>query len=225
MAPKAAQEAAKKKAKKQKRILIVLAIAMLGALVFAYTTLSGLGAKPAVSATPASATTPAGSIPTAGTPQAPLTPGITPAAVVALRSFTALGRKDPFYDNGPSASSGTTSTTGKPKLKAVKGSGSKSKQPSVPLTGAVISLNGKKLALALGTKFGHAPGLSGVPLFRLVKVTPSTALIGVVGTQQEFTLHVRRPLTLQQNGGWTYTLILEPRGSAAPMTVKQNGHG
>jgi hypothetical protein len=90
----------------------------------------------------------------------------------------------------------------------------------VPLTGAVISLNGDKLALAIGTKFGQAPGLSGVPLFKLLKVTPKTALVAVVGTKQQFTLHVKQPLTLQQYGGWTYTLILEPLGSPAPMTVK-----
>jgi hypothetical protein len=89
----------------------------------------------------------------------------------------------------------------------------------------VISLNGDKLPLAIGATFGKAPGLSGVPLFRLVKVTPKTALIGVVGTKQQFTLHVKKPLTLQQYGGWSYTLILEPLGSAAPMTVQTTTTG
>ena len=90
----------------------------------------------------------------------------------------------------------------------------------MPLTGAVISLNGRKLALAIGATFGHAPGLSGVPLFRLHSVTPKSAVVDVVGTQQHFTLHVGKPLTLEQDGGWKYTLILEPLGSAAPMTVQ-----
>ncbi len=84
----------------------------------------------------------------------------------------------------------------------------------------MISLNGDKLALAIGATFGHAPGLSGVPLFKLVKVAPKTALINVVGTKQQFTLHVKQPLTLEQYGGWTYTLVLQPVGSPAPMTVQ-----
>jgi len=231
MAPKAAQEKAKKKSAKQRKLLMVLAVPMLGALVYAYMTLSSLGSKPQVPATPAAATTPAGAIPTPGSPAATVTPGVAAVSVASLRSLTALGRKDPFHDGGPNAgaASGSSSSSSINDSKgsskgASKGSssggGSSSKQPSVPLTGAVISINGKKLALALGTQFGSAPGLSGVSLFRLVKVTAKTAVISVVGTQQRFTLHVRHPLTLEQNGGWTYTLILEPLGSPAPMTVQ-----
>jgi hypothetical protein len=223
MAPKAAQQAAKKKARKQKKLLIVLAIPMLAALVYAYMTISSLGAKPKAPATPAAAaTTPAGDNTTGGTPDAPVTAGIVAAPVDYLRAFTVLGRKDPFHDHGPkaAASSTTPSGSGKGKGKGSAGGGSTSKQPSAPLTGAVISINGKKLALSLGTQFGHAPGLSNVSLFRLVKVSAKSALIGVVGTQQQFTLHVGRPLTLAQDGGWKYTLILEPLGSAAPMTVQ-----
>jgi hypothetical protein len=222
MAPKAAQDRAKKKAAKQKKILMVLALPMLGALVYAYMTLSSLGSKPQVPATPAAATTPAGSIPKAGAQAPTITPGIAALPVDALLSFTALGQKDPFHDNGPKPGTGKASSstaTAKGKGKST-GSSSTTKQPSAPLTGAVISINGTKLAVALGSEFGHAPGLSGVSLFRLVKVTKTTALIGVVGTQQQFTLHVKHPLTLEQNGGWKYTLILEPLGSAAPMTVQ-----
>jgi hypothetical protein len=234
MAPKAAHERAKKKAAKQKKILLVLALPMLGALVYAYMTLTSLGAKPQpVSATPAAATAPAGSIPTAGTPDTTITPGVAAVPISSLRSFTALGRKDPFHTHGPRAGAGSDSSgssgssgsgskgSGSGSSKGSgSGSGSKVKQPSVPLTGAVISINGEKLALALGGQFGHAPGLSGVALFRLVKATSKTAVIAVVGTRQRFTLRVRRPLTLQQDGGWTYTLLLEPVGSAAPMTVQ-----
>jgi hypothetical protein len=232
MAPKAAQEKAKKKANKQKKLLIILVVAMLGALVYAYTTMSSLGGKAQVAATPA-ASAPADATPTGDATDAPVTPGIAASAVVPLGSFVALGRKDPFNDRGPkpgtgSGSSSTSSTSSKPtkpsKPSSGKGSGggsgSQPKPPSVPLTGAVISINGKKLSLAIGAEFGQAPGLSGVSLFRLEKVTKTTALIDVVGTTQSFTLHVKKPLTLQQTGGWTYTLILEPLGSAAPMTVQ-----
>lgn len=229
MAPKAAQEKAKKKAAKQKKLLMLLALPMLGALVYAYSTMSSLGGKTQVAAPPTAVTAPSGSTATAATPTATVTPGIAAVQVTSLRSFTALGGKDPFHDHGPNPGatakpSGSTSSKSPSKSTSKgsgSGSGSTSKQPSAPLTGAVISINGKKLALALGAEFGQAPGLSGVSLFRLVKVSPQTALIAVVGTQQQFTLHVKKPLKLQQEGGWSYTLILEPLGSAAPMTAVQ----
>jgi hypothetical protein len=214
----AAHDAAKKKAAKQKKRLIFLALPLCGALVYAYMTLTSLNSKPQVSDTPAAQTTPAGSIPADGS-AATITPGVTAPPVGAVGSFVALGRKDPFHDNGPHATTGGSSA---PKKTAPSkgGSSSKTKQPAAPLTGAVISLNGQKLSLAIGTAFGHAPGLSGVSLFRLITVSARSAVVGVVGTRQHFTLHVRRPLTLAQNGGWTYTLVLEPLGSAAPMTVQ-----
>jgi hypothetical protein len=231
MAPKAAQEKAKKKAKKQRKVLMILAVPMLGALVYAYVTLSSLGGgskpevvgKAQVSATPTAATVPAASIPTADTTDATATAGIDVPSVVSLHSFITLGRKDPFHDHGPNPNAAKSSGTTKTSKSTSKGSdttGTQTKTPPAPLTGAVISMNGKKLALPLGAKFGQAPGLSGIWLFRLVKVTKTTALIDVVGTQQQFTLHVRQPLTLQQSGGWTYTLTLEPPGTATPMTVQ-----
>jgi hypothetical protein len=220
MAPKAAQQAAQKKAAKQKKLLIVLAVPAIAAGVYAYSTFSSLGSQPAAApSTPAAQTTPASAIPsaTSGTSTTPVTPGISPQPVGSLHSFVVLGRKDPFNDAGPKASAGA----GNPN--PGKGGGSSPKPPAAPLTGAVISFNGHKLALALGNVFGHAPGLSGVALFRLVKVTPKSALIAVVGTQQQFTLHVREPLMLEQAGGWRYTLILEPLGSAAPLTTVTTG--
>jgi hypothetical protein len=108
MAPKAAQKAAMKKAAKQRKILALLALPLLGAFVFAYMTLTGNKSAPAVSATPAAATTPGGEIPT-GAPAVAVTPGIVLAPVGSLHSFAALGRKDPFHDGGPS--SGTKSST------------------------------------------------------------------------------------------------------------------
>lgn len=219
MAPKAAKQAAQKKAKKQKKMLIVLGVLLVVALVFGVMTLSSLGKSPQAAA----GTTPNGS---GANPNlaAEVIPGITTPATTALGSFAAFGRKDPFNDGGPNQNAGTSSkpkTTGSKSSKPSQGTGkgSKSSNPPVPLTGAVISINGTTLSLALGATFGHAPGLSGVALFRLMKLTQKTATVGVVGTQQQWTLHVRRPLTLEQNGGWRYTLILQPIGSAAPMTV------
>lgn len=222
---KAAHERAQKKAAKQKKILIVLVVALLVALVVGFMTLSGGSKSPQpVSATPASSSTPAGSVPAAGaTPSdlvAAVTPGISAVPVDSFRSFALLGQKNPFHDHGPNANAAAGSGKAKNAKPKKQGGGSKSKGSTAPLTGAVISLNGEKLALALGAKFGSAPGLRGVPLFKLVHVTAKSALVDVVGTKQQFTLHVKQPLTLQQYGGWTYTLILEPLGSAAPMTVQ-----
>ena len=209
-----AQQAAQKKAKKQKKLLVVLGLGLVVALVFAATTLMHLGSKP-VAATPPAATAPDGSTP-APNDIAVVIPGIAAAPAGPLHAFTAFGRKDPFNDGGPS---GVATPTDSSKNPSGKGDGSGS-TPKPPLTGAVISINGHKLALSLHAEFGHAPALSGVWLFRLVKVTPTTALIAVVGTHQQFTLHRRTPLTLQQNGGWRYTLILEPVGFGVPMTVQ-----
>jgi hypothetical protein len=221
MAPKAAQAAAQKKAKRQKKLLLVLAIPAALAMYFAVHTFMTLGSKPApVSATPAASTTPVSSIPSptsTGTPVVAVTPGIAVLPASTLNSFISLGRKDPFHDHGPHTNADTSSGGKHP------GSGKGGKPgsgPTAPLTGAVIELNGKKLALALGASFGHAPGLDGVWLFRLGHVTSRSAEISLVGTNQHFTLHVGRPLTLAQDGGWQYTLLLEPAGSAGPMTVQ-----
>jgi hypothetical protein len=226
MAPKAAQKAAQKKAARQKKILIALSVPMLAALIYAYMTFSSLGAQPAAAApTPAGQTTPVGSTSPPVTPSGSVTPdGSSTHVGTTLRSFVALGRKDPFHDGGPHANAGCGCKKGGSGHHPGGGSSKKPnpspKGPSEPLTGAVISFNGKKLALALGNQFGHAPGLSGVSLFRLVHVTTQTAVVAVVGTTQQWTLHVNRPLILNQDGGWTYTLILEPAGSAAPMTAQ-----
>jgi hypothetical protein len=214
MAPKAAQEAAKKKAAKQKKILIGLGLVLVLALGYAVMTLTHLNSKPPVQATPAAATTPAGAIPTVA-PAAAVTPGIAPPPVDSLRTFIALGRKDPFHDDGPNVGSPSKST----KSATSNGSSSKSKKTSGPPRAAVISLDGKRLVAAVHAGFGHAPGSFG-PLFRLVKVTAKTAVIAVVGTPQRFTLHMRQPLTLAQAGGQKYTLILERIRSAA-MAVQQ----
>jgi len=214
MAKKAAKDAAKKKAAKQKKILMVLAVPMLAALVYAYMTLTSLN-KPQVSGTPAAQTTAAGSVPKDGS-VATVTPGIVAPPMGLVSSFAVLGRKDPFHDNGPHATSGGS----KAPTKKGGGSATTPKLPAAPLTGAVISLNGNKLSLSIGATFGHAPGLSGVSLFRLISVSQRSAVIGVVGTEQRFTLHAKRPLTLAQDGGWTYKLILEPLGSPGPMSVQ-----
>jgi hypothetical protein len=218
MAKNVAQQAAQKKAAKQKKLLAILSVPLLAALVFALMPLfKGNSSTPEVSGTPAAATTPVGSIPNAAS-AVPVTPGIAALPVDSLRAFVALGRKDPFHDGGPGAASSSTSNpSSKPSKPQSKPTNPK--QPPAPPTGATIALDGSKLALTKGQEFGHAPGLAGVPLFRLVSLTRTTAVVGVVGTNQQFTLHVNVPLTLEQNGGWKYTLLLEPQGTGAPMKI------
>lgn len=213
MAPKPAKEAAKKKAAKQKKILIVLGLVLVGALVFAVTTLSHLRSAP-VSVTPVSATTPDGASTPTGTPIAAVIPGIAAPPAGSLRAFTAFGRKDPFNDDGPDLSSSEQSTPAK--HPAPSPSRSKPKPPSGPLTSAVISINRIKLTIPLGAKFGHASDPSGASVFKLVKVSAKTAVVAVLGASQRFTLHVRQPLTLVRTGAWKFTLILEPVGTKAP---------
>ena len=179
MAPKAAQETAKKKAAKQKKILIVLALPMLGALVYAYMTMSSLGGKPEVSATPGRATTPASAIPTAGRRRARHArgrrgAGRRAALVHRARPEGSVPRQRPARHREASSSSEQEHARTQPneKGKAAATAVRRRSRRRRPLTGAVISINGNKLALALGAKFGHAPGLSGVSLFRLVKRDP-----------------------------------------------------
>ena len=229
MAPKAAKDAAKKKAAKQRKILAVLALPLLGALFFAYTTMSHLNSSSAphasgtaVSATPSAATTPAASTavgPTGIDASAVVTPGIVAAPVGSLRAFTGLGRKDPFNDDGPSLtkqSSTPTSGSGSPapttsaptKNPTIADNKPTSKTTSHPLPRAVISVNGKSTNVARGAKFGHAPGSSD-PLFRLVRVSTTRAVIAVVGTRLQYTLNLQLPLTLTRKGdGAKYILML-----------------
>ncbi len=97
---KAAHEAAQKRAAKQKKRLMILAVPMLAALVYAVMTFMNLGKHPAspVAATPTAATTPAGSVPAAGTP---VTPGVAAVPIDSFHSFSEFGQKDPFHDHGP----------------------------------------------------------------------------------------------------------------------------
>ncbi len=232
MARKTAQEAAKKKAAKQKKVLIGLALLLVVALVYGYMSLSH-GSSPAsspASATTSATTTPAGSpgsIPS-GTPAPTVTPGIAAPTVVALRTFTALGRKDPFHDDGPSASDGSSTTTTPASTTSTPATSSTihdslptSKKSSGRPTRAVISVNGKKLTLAPGAKFGHAFG-SSVPLFRLLKVSATRAVIAVVGTQLQYTLNVGLPVKLTHTGAPKFTLILERVRPTAPKTASRH---
>ena len=219
MAPKSAHEAAKKKAGKQKKILIALCVPMLGALFFAYQTLTKLHA----SETPqvvAPAATPAGVSPPgtgttlaapAGAPISATAPVIQTTDAGKLDNMSLFAPKDPFFDAGPHAVAASGSTEDKAKPKPTKF--------VVKPTSAVISVNGKIYGVAVGGAFpvSKDPALNGV--FRLVALTATTAIFAVVGGSysdgsQRLTLTINRAITLVNTAnGRTYTLVLYPPGT------------
>lgn len=138
MAKNAANEAAKRKAAKEKKMLVVLALVLTLALGYAYKTLTKLHSSAAPTPTIPAATTATSTTstptPSSSTPPdvptgATSTPSASGGLVSAvtppldqgqLRTFTLLGAKDPFFSDGPSSiatggsgsgSSGTTTTT------------------------------------------------------------------------------------------------------------------
>ena len=219
MAPKSAHEAAKKKAARQKKILIGLCVPMLGALFFAYQTLTKLHASSAPQVV-APAATPAGVSPpgTGTTPAAPAGAPISAPVVVApttdggkLANMAGLASKDPFFDAGPHVAKTSGSTEDKKPKPA--------KTIVVKPTSAVISVNGKVYGVTVAAAFpvSKDPALNGV--FRLVALTATRATIAVVGGSysdgsQRLTLTLNRPVTLVNTAnGRTYTLVLFPPGT------------
>ncbi|MDX6480131.1 MAG: hypothetical protein QOG85_641 [Gaiellaceae bacterium] len=227
MAPKAANDAAKKKAAKQKKLLVLLGLALVGAVVFAVTTLMSLGSSPAASTTPAGATPGATAT---GTPiAATITPGVAEEPSGALQAFSGLGRRDPFYDRGPDDSKNasnptapqstpTSTPTQSPTIK----DNSPTPTPTSALKGAVISINGKPVSVKLGAKFGHAAGSSD-SLFRLVRVSATRAVIGILGTSMQYTLNLHQKFTLSAPGvGGSFTFILERVESVTTTTTARH---
>lgn len=219
MAPKTAHEAAKKKAGKQKKILIVLLVPMSFALFFAYNTLTKLhsdaapqviapAATPAGVSAPGTGTTPAAPV---GAPISATSPVVATADASKLDNMSLLATKDPFFDGGP--------------REATSGAGDQQKKPKpdkpvaeVP-TSAVISVNGKLYGVAVSAVFpvSKDPALNGV--FRLVGLSAKTAKIAVVGGSytdgsQRLMLTLNRAVTLVNTAnGRTYTLVLYPPGT------------
>ena len=226
MAPKNAHEAAKKKAAKQKKILIGLIPLMLFALVFAYHSMSKLhasvapqvvapAATPSGTSAPGTGTTPASTVP-AGAPisaTVPIAPTTSPDTG-KLGGLSLLATKDPFFDGGPhlvAAASTTDQGTSKP-----------GKQKVVPPTAAVISVNGKVSAVEVGAPFPVSKDSTLNGVFRLVSLTAKTAKIAVVGGSytngsNTLTLTVNSVVTLVNTAnGRKYTLVLYPPGTPVP---------
>lgn len=230
MAAKTAHEAARKKAAKEKKILIALAFPLLIAVVFAYHTMSKLhqsaapqvvapAATPSGTSAPGTGTTPATTVP-AGTPVSdtiPVAPTTAPDTG-KLGGLSMLATKDPFFDGGPKVAAATSSAQPQQQQRQSK----PGKQKVVPPTAAVISVNGKVSAVTVGTAFpvSKDPALNGV--FRLVSLTAKTAKIAVVGGSytngsRTLTLTVDSVVTLVNTAdGRKYTLVLYPPGTPVP---------
>lgn len=236
MASKRAHDAAKKKAAKEKKMLVVLGLVLVVALGYAYKTMMKLhGASPAPNVTPAAttttsaSTTPSGGVDVPATTAAPSSRGLVAAVKPVpdqgqLVSFTLFAGKDPFNSDGPRAdATGTTPTQPTPtqtmpKPKSTKRpSGAGSSKFATPLTSAVISVNGAKSLVSVGGAFPDSSRI-----FVLVSLTKSAGKIGLAGGsyvsgESALTLRVGHAVTLENTtDGKRYTLELFPQGTAAP---------
>lgn len=200
---KKAQNNAAAKAKKQKMILGILGVALLGIAVIQGPKLMKQVRPPAVTATPAaSAVAPATVTPAAPTGTAVVvrtTSGSGPKAVLAgvtidggvapapaegqLRSFSLFVLKDPFLpqasDEDPAAAAPAPAPAPAPSTsEGGTSSGSAGSEPTAvpPPTNATITMNGQAYALTVKGSFPKTD-----PLFTLVSVKPKVAKIGVAG--------------------------------------------
>lgn len=157
MPKNAANDAAKKKAAKEKKMLVVLALVLVVALGYAYRTMTKLhsSSEPSPVPPPAASTTSSGtSTPTSPSSATPSTPtggsstsggsghlvsAVTPPLGQGqLRTFTLFDSKDPFFAQGPSSSSGSGSSgSGGSSSSSGSQAATKSKPPaSSPPSGA-----------------------------------------------------------------------------------------
>lgn len=202
-----ALDRAQAKAKKQKRVAIVLCA--LFALILVYEvphTLklmhptaaapvvnSSASAAPApnpTSTTPAPTNAPVVPSPaTSSTPTSSLVAAITPVADPGqLSEFARFASKDPFdpkIQNSSAAPSSTSSSThGASPKKATPPSAPPKAPPAPPPTSAVISVDGELMSVSVGSDFptaGTVFNQVGSPLFHLVSLTQATAKVAIAG--------------------------------------------
>jgi len=206
-----ALDRAQEKAKKQKRLAIILC-GILG-LILVYEvprTLKMMHPTAKAPIVETSASTPAAPNPASATP-APTTgppPAATPAAssaptpsVVAfvqpqadpgqLTDFANFASKDPFLQSvqktgGASAPSSSTpkTSTGATSTSAGKTGSTPPSPPAPPPTSAVISVNGELMSVNVATDFptsGTVFAQVGAPLFHLLSLTRKTAKVTIAG--------------------------------------------
>jgi hypothetical protein len=218
----------KAKAKRQKIVLAVLGVVLVGVLAWQIPgMLAIMNKKPAAPATTTAApVAPAPGVPAAGTPVSAVPSGTLvdsdPAAQAGggqLVSFDRFASKDPFQQQlgqrtAPAAARAPAAKTGTPSPGG-GGSGSGSApapQPPAPAsspTSARISVNGVAEQVDVGGTFPAQD-----PVFVLVSVTKSTAKVGISGGSLDtgsrtVTLRRGKKLTLQNTAdGAQYELVL-----------------
>ncbi|MFL5912384.1 MAG: hypothetical protein ACJ768_17670 [Gaiellaceae bacterium] len=202
-----ALDRAQEKAKKQKKLAIILCSVL--ALVLVYEVpktmkLMNSGAKAPV--VEASASTPPAPNPTVttSTPSGP--PGASPAAAAAaapaqsivasvqvqpdpgqLTEFARFASKDPFLQS-VQKSGAATAAAGSPSSKTAVPPKTKTAAPKTPPapppTSAVISINGELVSVTVDTDFpisGTAFSQAGAPIFHLVSLTQKSAKVAIAG--------------------------------------------
>lgn len=228
----------KAKAKRQKIILAVLGVVLVGVLIFQAPTIMSMFGGSSSTATEPASTTPAAAptppvAPAAGTPAAAPVPAGTSAQLVdsdpvpqpatgQLVTFDRFETKDPFAQqvSGEPASSAPAdpAVPVDADAKAQDPAGD-ANQPApdtgdnsytVAPTAATISVNGDSFEVKVGTSFPETD-----PIFRLVSLKGDTAKVGIVGGgyangSQTVTLKKGgKPVTLMNTAdGTTYVLRL-----------------
>ena len=222
----------KAKARKQKIVLAVLAVVLLGVLVFQAPTILGLfgGSSSEVASEPASSTSPAPAAPAAPAPgaKAPATPPAAGSAVLVdsdvapqptqnqLVTFDRFESKDPFAQqaegnsNGRDASPSAAPSESGPVKKAEPAPEPAPSAPTAPVRTAKISVNGVSAQVAVAGTFPE-----GEPIFKLMSLTKTSAKIGIVdGTYATGSAAITlkkggKPVTLMNTAdGTTYVLRL-----------------
>jgi hypothetical protein len=217
----------KAKAKRQKIVLAVLGVVLVGVLVWQIPgVLAIMNKKPAApAATTAAPVAPAPGVTPAGTPVSAVPSGTLvdsdPAAQAAggqLVSFDRFASKDPFQQQlgerkAPSAAPAPGAKTGTGTPAPGSGSGSApappARAPASAPTSARISVNGVAEQVDVGGTFPAED-----PVFVLVSVTKTTARVGISGGSLDtgsrtVTLRRGKKLTLQNTAdGAQYELVL-----------------
>lgn len=237
-----AQDAAAK-AKKQKLILGVMGVAMLGIGAIQGPKLLTQLNPPSAEATPVAVATATGE-PVQATPAGAVaivssTPNAGPAAILAgvtvqnsmkpqagpsqLRSFSLFDPKDPFVPQEEEVAPETVTTTTPAAAGTVPGSGGAvgpagTGSPVAAPTDATITMNGSSYPLQVKKQFPKND-----PLFVLVSLKPKVAKIGVAGgafvNGKTIALRLDRQVTLvNETTGARYTLKLVYTGAGPEQT-------
>jgi hypothetical protein len=205
-----ALDRAQEKAKKQKRLAIILCSVL--ALVLVYEvpkTMKLMNSSAKAPIVETSASTPAAPNPAAATstqsggPSASLPPAAVASSAPAqslvasvqvqpdpgqLTEFARFASKDPFIQSVQKAGAAAAAASGSPSSKSAAPPKTKTVAPKTPPapppTAAVISINGELVSVTVDTDFptsGTVFSQAGAPLFHLLSLTQKTAKVAIAG--------------------------------------------